>query len=162
MTAKYYEAYDLRYKQIHQQHLQWASDTPSPIVGEVLGRYPLPEGARILEIGCGEGRDALDLLRRGLDVLATDVSPEAVAFCQQKACQQKAPNFAKHFQVLDCIAGTMEETCDFIYAVAVLHMLVLEEDRQAFYRFIRSHLKPQGLALICTMGRGPKRYSDGL
>ena len=149
MTAKYYEAYDLRYKQIHQQHLQWASDTPSPIVGEVLGRYPLPEGARILEIGCGEGRDALDLLRRGLDVLATDVSPEAVAFCQQKAS-----DFEEHFQVLDCIAGTMEETFDFIYAVAVLHMLVLEEDRQAFYRFIRSHLKPQGLALICTMGDG--------
>ena len=64
MTAKYYEAYDLRYKQIHQQHLQWASDTPSPIVGEVLDRYPLPEGAKILEIGCGEGRDALELLRR--------------------------------------------------------------------------------------------------
>ena len=149
MTAKYYEAYDLRYKQIHQQHLQWASDTPSPIVGEVLGRYPLPEGAKILEIGCGEGRDALELLRRGLDVLATDVSPEAVAFCQQKA-----PDFAEHFQVLDCIAGAMEETFDFIYAVAVLHMLVLEEDRQAFYRFIQSHLKPQGLALICTMGDG--------
>lgn len=147
--AKYYEAYDLRYRQIHQQHLQWASETPSPIVGEVLKRYSLPKGARLLEIGCGEGRDALDLLRQGLDVLATDVSPEAVAFCRQKA-----PAFAEHFQVLDCIAGTMEETFDFIYAVAVLHMLVLEEDRQAFYRFIQSHLKPQGLALICTMGDG--------
>lgn len=149
MAAKYYEAYDLRYRQIHQQHLQWASERPSPIVGEVLKGYPVPEGARLLEIGCGEGRDAVDLLCKGLDVLATDISPEAVAFCQNKA-----PAFAEHFRVLDCIAGMLEETFDFIYAVAVLHMLVLEEDRRAFYRFIRDHLKPRGLALICTMGDG--------
>lgn len=43
---------------------------------------------------------------------------------------------------------------DFIYAIAVVHMLVLDEDRDGFYRFIYNHLKPEGLALICTMGDG--------
>lgn len=33
-------------------------------------------------------------------------------------------------------------------------MLVLDGDRDGFYRFIRSHLTAEGIALICTMGDG--------
>ena len=33
-------------------------------------------------------------------------------------------------------------------------MLVLDDDRDAFYSFIRMHLTPTGIALICTMGDG--------
>ena len=46
------------------------------------------------------------------------------------------------------------EKFDFIYAVAVVHMLVEDADRDAFYTFLRSHLTPDGIALICTMGDG--------
>ena len=51
-------------------------------------------------------------------------------------------------------ARTMLDGAGFIYAVAVLHMLVLDDDRNAFYQFIRSHLTDDGIALICTMGDG--------
>lgn len=149
MKPKYYQAYELRYRQVHQNRLQWSSDAPTPIVGEILLQYPLPPDARLLEIGCGEGRDAFPLLKQGFDLLATDVSPEAVRYCREKM-----PAFEDRFQVLDCVAGQWEERFDLIYAVAVLHMLVTEEDRRGFYRFIREHLKPEGLGLICTMGDG--------
>ena len=33
-------------------------------------------------------------------------------------------------------------------------MLVLDEDRNKFYRFIRNHLKDDGVALVCSMGDG--------
>ena len=156
MGPKYYQAYDLRYRQVHQNDLQWASDAPTPIVGEILRRMPLSDGARLLEIGCGEGRDAFALLKQGFDLLATDVSLEAVRYCREKM-----PAFADRFQVLDCVAGAWDETFDFVYAVAVLHMLVKEEDRRGFYRFIRNHLKPNGIGLICTMGDGEtERQSD--
>ena len=40
-------------------------------------------------------------------------------------------------------------------------MLVLDEDRDAFYTFIRDHLSPNGIALICTMGDGKmERQTD--
>ena len=64
------------------------------------------------------------------------------------------PEHAENFRKLDCLSGRLDGTFDFIYAVAVLHMLVPDEDRNGFYRFIREHLKPEGLALICTMGNG--------
>jgi ubiquinone/menaquinone biosynthesis C-methylase UbiE len=40
---------------------------------------------RILELGCGTGEDAVRLARRGVEVLATDVSPQMIAVAQEKA-----------------------------------------------------------------------------
>ena len=147
MERKYYEAYDDRYAQIHGQDLQWFASSPSPIVGEVLAKYNIK--GKMLEIGCGEGRDAGYLLERGYDVQATDVSPAAISYARKRF-----PEFAQGFQVLDCLTEKMEEKFDFIYAVAVVHMLVPDEDRNGFYHFIREHLAPNGRALICTMGNG--------
>ena len=154
MDRKYYEAYDDRYRQVHGENLQWFDDSPSPIVGEVLERYAIK--GSILEIGCGEGRDAGFLLGRGYDVLATDVSPAAIHYARKRF-----PEFAGKFQVLDCLTESLPQKFDFIYAVAVVHMLVPDEDRNGFYRFIREHLASGGKALICTMGNGEwERQSD--
>lgn len=155
-SRSYYEAYDDRYRQVHRENLRWFMEEPSPIVGQVLSAFDIPRTARLLEIGCGEGRDAKFLLNRGYDVLATDVSSEAVAYCRREN-----PGFADRFQVLDCIRDRLEGTFDFIYAVAVVHMLVLEEDRNGFYRFFHDQLSEKGIGLICTMGDGEmERQSD--
>lgn len=37
-------------------------------------------------------------------------------------------------------------------------MFVLDEDRDQFYCFIRNHLKPNGIALVLSMGDGMKEY----
>lgn len=156
MERKYYEAYDARYRQVHAQKLQWFYENASPVVAETIHEYAILLRHKLLEIGCGEGRDAFALLQRGYDLLATDVSSEAIAFCRKRL-----PDHAERFQVLDCVAGELDSTFDFIYAVAVVHMLVPDEDRNAFYGFIRKHLKPTGIALICTMGDGSlERQTD--
>lgn len=156
MKRNYYEAYEDRYRQIHEEGLQWFYDDPTPIVLKTIRRFGITQDQKILELGCGEGRDAYPLLRRGFSVLATDISSEAIDYARKKW-----PEFAENFGVLDCVAGKTEETFDFIYAVAVLHMLVEDTHRDAFYRFIRDHLNPGGLALICTMGDGKmERQTD--
>lgn len=149
MQQKYYEAYDNRYRQIHGQNLQWASDQPSAIVAQTMERFSVSSGDALLEIGCGEGRDAAALLRDGYHLLATDISPEAIRYCREKF-----PAYAERFQRVNCVTDRLEQRFDFIYAVAVVHMLVADEDRDGFYAFVREHLKPRGVALICTMGDG--------
>lgn len=149
MLSKYYKAYNERYKAIHQKGYSWAGDVPSPIVLEMLHKYGIPSSREILEIGCGEGRDAATVLRSGFNLTATDISEEAIRYCKEKY-----PDFASRFQILDCLEGKVDTQYDFIYAVAVVHMLVLDKDRDGFYAFIRDHLKPGGLALICSMGNG--------
>lgn len=151
---KYYEAYDERYKQVHGENLRWASDCPSPIVEQTIKKWGVRQEQKSLELGCGEGRDAGFLLGRGYDLLATDISPEAIRCCKEDHSGHEAA-----FQVLDCVAGKLDQRFDFIYAVAVVHMLVEDADRDGFYSFIREHLTENGVALICTMGDGTMERS---
>ena len=146
---RYYEAYDLRYRQVHEKGLAWFSGAPTPVVAQVLEKYAIAPECPMLEIGCGEGNDAAFLLERGCDLLATDVSPAAVDFCRKKY-----PQWAECFQPLDCLKDSLEGRFDYIYAVAVLHMLVPDADRQGLLRFIRDHLTEKGAGLIVVMGDG--------
>lgn len=156
MKKKYYEAYDDRYQQIHEQNLQWFSESPSAIVAETMQSYSITPRSAILEIGCGEGRDAYPLLTQGYNLLAIDVSQEAVKFCKRKFSE-----FSECFQVVDCVTEKLDKRFDFIFAVAVVHMLVSDRDRDAFYGFIREHLSPNGVALVCSMGDGSfERQTD--
>lgn len=146
---KYYKAYDERYKTIHGMGKSWASDVPTPIVGEIAARYGIKKTDKILDAGCGEGRDALSLLRDGYNVDAIDVSPEAIDYCRKKA-----PQYTERFRVFDCLAGEHAGKYDFVYSVAVIHMLTEDADRRAFFDFVKNSLTSSGKALVCSMGDG--------
>jgi hypothetical protein len=146
---KYYEAYDERYKIVHQKGIRWFGKKESSILKRTIKKYQITKKHSILEIGCGEGRDAFYLLKKGYSVLATDISNEAIQYCKK--------NFLKYqnqFQILNCLHDTLNHQYDFIYAIAVIHMFVLDEDRDSFYMFVKKHLNENGLALICSLGDG--------
>lgn len=149
MEEKYYKAYNERYKTAHSLGVSWSSDIATPIVREILNKYNIDKTKKLLEIGCGEGRDARALLRDGYDLLATDISTEAISYCKNTISKYK-----DSFSTLDCLSNKLEERYDFIFAIAVVHMLVLDSDRASFYQFIKRHLNDDGIALICTMGDG--------
>lgn len=148
-NRKYYEAYEDRYKTAHEKGFSWAQMKNTPIVMDIISRYHLHPEHSLLEIGCGEGRDSSTVLENGFNLMATDISPEAINYCKKKM-----PGFESKFMVLDCLSSDLDMKFDFIYSIAVIHMLVLDEDRNGFYQFIHSHLKSDGIALICSMGDG--------
>ena len=150
--VQYYKAYDARYETVHAAGLAWFGGGVTPAVAALAER--LPAGARVLEIGCGEGADAMFLLSRGFDVLATDVSPAAVGWCRQKF-----PDHAECFRVLDALADPLEERFDAVVAVAVLHMLTEDADRARLLAFIRDHLKTGGTGLVVVMGDGEAAFA---
>ena len=63
MKEKYYKAYNERYKTAHNLGVSWSSDIATPIVRETLNKYNINKNKKLLEIGCGEGRNARLLLR---------------------------------------------------------------------------------------------------
>ena len=156
-SKKYYEAYDERYKTAHKEGIRWFGDESSPIVSETISKYQITKDSRILEIGCGEGRDSFKLLENGYNLLAIDISTEVIDYCRKLLSTHK-----DSFKVLNCITDSLEENYDFIYAVAVIHMLVLDEDRNGFYRFIHNHLSLNGIALICSMGNGEQELQSDI
>ena len=154
---KYYQAYDKRYQQVHAHNLSWSSDNPTPIVWETIADYHLNQWDKMLEIGCGEGRDARYLLQKGYDLIATDVSDEAVSYCVRRDRENE-----KYYKVMDVLDNNDKNKYDFIYSVAVVHMFVLDEDRNNFYRYVRSHLNDKGMALIIAMGDGEEEFDTGI
>lgn len=153
----YYEAYEERYRTVHEKGLRWSSEQRTPIVLETIEKYLPDRDTPMLEIGCGEGRDAKAVLDKGYSLLATDLSQEAIAYCREKY-----PEYAGRFETLDAIRGDHPFRYGFLYSVAVIHMLVLQADRDAFYRFVREHLTDDGVALICSMGDGMTQQESNI
>ena len=154
---KYYEAYDKRYKQVHDKGLAWESDSNSKIVEDIINKYNL-QNASMLEIGCGEGRDARYLLDKGYKLLATDISLEAIKYCIDNDI-----NHRENYKVLDALKDSTDNTeYLFIYSVVCLHMLVLDEDRNKFYKYIYEHLSKDGYSLILTMGDGKRESASDI
>ena len=154
--SKYYEAYDKRYKQVHDKGLVWSTNSNTKIVEEIIKKYHL-DREKMLEIGCGEGRDARYLLNKNYNVLATDISQEAIDYCVRNDITHK-----DNYKVLDVLSDNSQNKYGFIYSVACLHMLVLDEDRNKYYKYIYNHLKNNGYALILTMGDGIKESASDI
>jgi SAM-dependent methyltransferase len=64
----------------------FAADTENTDLSDEQRRFAalLPAGGRILELGCGAGRDALAFLRAGFEVEAADGSPELCRIAGRK------------------------------------------------------------------------------
>src|SRR5262245_23873384 len=59
----------------------WSGQPNPQLVAETSGRPP----GRALDVGCGEGADAIWLASKGWDVLAVDISGVAIARGEQHA-----------------------------------------------------------------------------
>ena len=51
---------------------------------DIIQKYHISFQDSILEIGCGEGRDARAVLEKGYNLLATDISKEAIEYCKKQ------------------------------------------------------------------------------
>lgn len=156
---EYYKAYDDRYKIYHEQTGDnWAGNKPTFILKDILEKYGATSQSKILEIGCGEGQNALFLQENAFDICATDVSVEAIEWC--KKCAKERALKADKFFVLDVLNNNFEDKFNFVIAVSTLHMLVLDEDRKKFFDFIFNHLKDNGIAIVTSMGDGVRVSND--
>lgn len=146
-TEEYYKAYDERYKIVHETNNLWEYFKPTPDVEKFIFENT-KNNELCLDLGCGEGRDAIYLLNKGYNIEAVDYSSEAIKTCEKMVNDK----FKNRFFKLDIFNNNFNKKYDFIYSVCVLHMFVLQEHRDKFFKFIYNHLKDNGKALIIVLG----------
>lgn len=101
--------------------------------------------ASVLDLGCGQGRDALFIARMGHEVLGIDLSPTGVA--QMLADSQKE-NLNVAGVVADMVAYEPARDFDVVILDRVLHILVDDGERTAVLAKACAHTKPGGFILI--------------
>lgn len=113
----------------------------------------LDTGARILDLGCGGGRDSEEMLRRGFDVESWDASP---AIARQAEVRTKRPVIVARFEDLEA-----EAAFDAIWASASLLHVPLASLPEILRR-IHTALKPGGLHFANYKSGGSEgRDADG-
>lgn len=154
MNKKYYEAYEERYKDVYKNNVLWSSPEETKEVLNTIDKYNITKKDSILDLGCGEGRDAIFLLNKGYNVLSIDYSNTVINKCNGITNNK----YKDKFIVFDIFKDKLDTKFDFIYSVAVIHMFIDKKDRNKYYNFIYNHLNNNGYSLIISMGDGITNY----
>ena len=126
----------------------WAMDlNPSLFVQEFVEELKnLGVSGKLLEIGCGNGRDSIFLARAGLEVTAIDVAPAAVKMAKENA---ESVDVVIDFQEANAENLPFEDnTFDALFTLSVLHSSDLNKSIPEVARV----LKPDGVMLIYIYG----------
>lgn len=123
--------------------------TPSPVVPLLVEAFG---GARrVLEVGCGSGRDLQALLDAGMDARGVDACPELIA---EAKVRYPALSDRIHEDCLPDLQTIPDGTFDGILCWAVLMHLPQEELFDTVFS-LRRVLRPGGRLLISTPVEGP-------
>ena len=115
-------------------------------------RGNLGAGMRVLDAGCGYGRNLVYLLREGCEVFALDADPDGVAHVRQLAAELQPGLPAENFRV-----GLIERMpfadgfADAVLCNSVLHFARDEEHFEAMLVELWRVLRPGGM-LFCRLG----------
>jgi 2-polyprenyl-3-methyl-5-hydroxy-6-metoxy-1,4-benzoquinol methylase len=107
-------------------------------VERLLVRHGLPRDGRLLDAGCGTGRVAIELSRRGYLVHGTDVDPDMLGHAAAKM-----PELPWHLGSLAEVA--LPHTFHAVVMAGNVILFVDERDRAAVIANVAAHLQPGGL-----------------
>jgi len=107
-----------------------------------------PDGKAILDVGCGDGLLALELARRGADVVGVDASEDMIAAARKRATDRGAD---VRFDIARAEALPFE-TASFDVVIAVTVLCFVEDATTAVDEMVRV-LKPGGRLIVGELGR---------
>ena len=122
--------------------IPWDLGCPDPHLLEVVERYGI-QPCPALEIGCGNGHNALWLAQRGFEVLGIDLSPTAIEAA--RALASGAEGQAR-FEVGNLLDGPATGALyGFAYDRAVMHLFEGAEHRARYVANLAASLVPGAL-----------------
>lgn len=127
---------------------------PGSLMHELERYLPDVLGLRVLDVGCGEGKNAIFLAQRGAFVQAYDVSEHAI----QNAKKAWSDHSNIFWKIADIRSMTFSgQEFDAVIAYGLFHCLSdLEEVSQTVVK-LQNVTRPGGFHVVCTFN---DRYQD--
>lgn len=120
----------------------------------------LPSSGRVLDIGSGPGRYAIELAKRGYELTLLDLSQECLALAQEKATEAGVVITAVHGDGLYLTHLCGDKDFDAVLMLGPLYHLPEETERQQALRGAFSVLRHGGLLLAAFLTRyAPFRHA---
>jgi len=132
--------------------LPWYNPDLDTDIERALKEHRL-RNARILDLGTGPATQAMNLAKRGFDVLATDISSSAIRKAKAAA---KSAGLSIEFRVDNVITSKLEANLvDVIMDRGVFHVLP-KDKRPTYVQTVHRVLRPRGwLFLKCFSDKEP-------
>ncbi len=121
--------------------------------------FELPEKARVLEVGCGNGKTLSALLNSKCKITAIDSSKRAVELCREMA-ELSGRRDAEILVADACELPFSDSSFELVLAFHILEHL-LEEDRAKAVSEIRRVLLPGCSVLVRVFSTGDMRFGKG-
>ena len=129
-----------------------AADTAYPLeyAFHLLGDI---QDKTVLEYGCGDGENTLQLASRGARVIGIDISPDLLQIAQYRLSVNHVSADLRAVSGYD--TAMPDASADVVFCIAVLHHLDLEKARQEALRV----LKPGGVLILQEPMRDSRTYA---
>ncbi len=128
------------YEKKYQSEDYYWGHKPSRMVYEVMKCMPCDRPLRLLDVGCGEGKNAIFFARNGYIVTAIDISEAGLKKGRQLA---EKCGVSVNFVCADLLKLRLETSFDIIFCSGVLHY-VPEELRETIINDYKMHTNDGG------------------
>ncbi len=133
-------AYEARYA---AKEYYWGTE-PAAFCAELCGVCPPAPGRTVLDIGCGEGKDAVYMAQQGYTVTAFDLAKAGIRKANRLASER---GVKLHAYVDDINTFHTEARFDIVYSSGTLQFLT-GENKQGFFEKIDRITKLHGLVYL--------------
>lgn len=150
--------YQTEYRRLRRDGLEgWGASHPAKDIArfvemldrlEAAGVFPSPV-ARVLDLGCGNGRAAVVMAERGYEVHGIDISQTAIAWARETAEARDCRAVFRHDTVC-AMPFFADGLFDVVMDGQCLHCLMGDERTQCLAEVHRI-LKPEGTFVISSM-----------
>lgn len=135
------DEYRTQYENFYRSDEYYWGTEPADFLNRLIALKPPRPGMKILDIGCGEGKDAVYMAKRGYTVTAFDLTESGIAKTKRLADENHVRIKA---YVDDINTFETDERFDIIYSSGTLQYLQKEAIRP-FFEKITKMTNPHGL-----------------